>query len=189
MAKSKDISGLRKGRLTVLYRLEGQNKRRSAMWRCRCDCGNETDLSLNELLHTRTASCGCGKADWGRKMAKSRPLLDGTAMDVITRDKPASNTSGYKGVYIYRGKYMAQIKFNRKTYYLGLYSDIQDAVEVRGKAEALLFGSTLDYYSLWQKKASEAPEWAEANPPRISVEKDGSGQFVVSFRPELEEND
>jgi hypothetical protein len=49
----KDISGLRFGRLTVLYRVE------RSLWRTRCDCGTETTVLGGNLSSGHTQSCGC----------------------------------------------------------------------------------------------------------------------------------
>ena len=53
-----------------------------------------------------------------------------------------SNTSGYKGVVWYksRSKWMAQITFNNKRYFLGYFDDINDAINARKEAELKYFG-------------------------------------------------
>ena len=61
MAKMKDLTGKRFGKLIALY---PTNKRKSGniVWHCRCDCGNTVDVSSGELTRkTRngTKSCGC----------------------------------------------------------------------------------------------------------------------------------
>jgi len=58
MAKIKDLAGQRFGRLMVLYDT-GERKNGSVVWRCRCDCGNESDVRSNNLVSVRTTSCGC----------------------------------------------------------------------------------------------------------------------------------
>ncbi len=49
----------------------------------------------------------------------------------------SSNTSGYNGVYRDKrsGKWCAQITFMGKTYYLGAFSDIRDAIGARRRGE------------------------------------------------------
>ena len=57
-----DLTGIRFGKLTVLYRAEdhiqpsGQHKR---VWHCKCDCGNECNVRANDLKSGNTTSCGC----------------------------------------------------------------------------------------------------------------------------------
>jgi hypothetical protein len=63
MGVKKDLTGLKFGRLTVLYEVEprytsGGNKK--IMWHCKCDCdGKELDVSSSDLLSCHTKSCGC----------------------------------------------------------------------------------------------------------------------------------
>lgn len=186
MARYKDISGLKKGRITVLHRLDGHDSRRSALWRCRCDCGKEFDISYNNLIYSKVISCGCRRKEHGKELVHTRPLIDGTAVDVLNRPAPISNTSGCKGIYIYRGKYMAQIKFRKKAYYLGLYSNLTEALEVRKKAEDLLFGSTTEYFERWNKKAMADPQWARENPVKIHVTREEGQEISISFSPVLD---
>lgn len=60
----KDLTGMIFGRLTVLYR-SGTNKDHHALWHCRCSCGNERDVSSNNLLNGNTHSCGCYRQELG----------------------------------------------------------------------------------------------------------------------------
>lgn len=52
------------------------------------------------------------------------------------------NTSGYKGVALHKmtGKWQVNISVNKKTIYLGLYENIEDAIRVRKEAEEKYFG-------------------------------------------------
>ena len=59
-----DLTGRRFGRLTVLSRAEGT---RNAMWRCKCDCGNETTVRGSHLTAGAIQSCGCLQRDTARK--------------------------------------------------------------------------------------------------------------------------
>lgn len=60
----KDITGMKFGRLTVLgfvgRRCDiGHGQNRDAMWRCRCECGNEIITGAYNLKSGNTTSCGC----------------------------------------------------------------------------------------------------------------------------------
>jgi hypothetical protein len=48
---------------------------------------------------------------------------------------PKTNTSGYKGVTWHKGakKWVAQIRFNKKRFYLGLFDDALDAAKAHDK--------------------------------------------------------
>lgn len=57
VGKAKDLRGQKFGRLTVLYRVKSTSI--NARWKCRCDCGNLTEVNGNFLTGNRTKSCGC----------------------------------------------------------------------------------------------------------------------------------
>lgn len=57
MAKLKDLTGQRFGRLTANKHIGF--KLGHAIWRCLCDCGNTTDVLRTGLCNGATQSCGC----------------------------------------------------------------------------------------------------------------------------------
>ena len=62
MAKLKDISNKKYGRLTVIERGDDYTApggRKIVRWKCRCECGNEVLVSGYDLRKGRTKSCGC----------------------------------------------------------------------------------------------------------------------------------
>lgn len=61
MSKLIDLTGKKFGRLTVIERTE--NKGKSTMWLCKCDCGNERIVSRNNLSTGHSMSCGCLKKE------------------------------------------------------------------------------------------------------------------------------
>lgn len=58
MSKKIDLSGQRFGRLVVLCE-DGRAKNGGVIWKCHCDCGNETHVTGDSLRKGRTTSCGC----------------------------------------------------------------------------------------------------------------------------------
>ena len=56
-AKTVDLLGQRFGRLVVTEYAGSRNGR--AVWRCKCDCGNEVDVFSSYLKTGDTQSCGC----------------------------------------------------------------------------------------------------------------------------------
>lgn len=61
MSRLNDLTGQKFGKLTVLYRSEDKvtpKCKKRTMWRCKCDCGNEKDISSSSLKRG-TRSCGC----------------------------------------------------------------------------------------------------------------------------------
>lgn len=143
----KDFVGKRFGMLTVL---EYAGKRGGMhRWRCRCDCGNETVVGQTLLQSGKTRSCGCLQK---AQILENLRLVDGTSVTILEAMKRrviASNTSGYNGVYQERksGKWRAQITFKGKTYYLGSFDNLEDAVEARQKAEVLHNDFLESYYA------------------------------------------
>ncbi len=57
MARYQDVTGCRFGRLIALEP-NGRDKSGYVVWRCKCDCGREVDVS-NKYLGKGTMSCGC----------------------------------------------------------------------------------------------------------------------------------
>lgn len=60
MGKFKDIEGQRFGRLVAVERTPFK-KHSSSIWKCICDCGNETMTPISYLCNGDTKSCGCMK--------------------------------------------------------------------------------------------------------------------------------
>lgn len=56
---SKDLTGQKFGRLTVLHSLEKRSKSGHKLYKCICDCGNEVVVQTNLLTTHHTSSCGC----------------------------------------------------------------------------------------------------------------------------------
>jgi len=61
-----DLSGRRFGRLVVIG-FSHRTKNRRAMWKCRCDCGQENVVDGGNLLSGGTSSCGCLKSEAVRR--------------------------------------------------------------------------------------------------------------------------
>jgi len=62
MSKMIDLTGRRFGRLVVIGE-HGRDKWNQAIWACRCDCGNETNVVGGSLRNGNTKSCGCWRKD------------------------------------------------------------------------------------------------------------------------------
>lgn len=56
--RKKDISGERFGKLVAIDKTDTRVGT-SFVWRCKCDCGNETFAPSSRLLSGQTKSCGC----------------------------------------------------------------------------------------------------------------------------------
>lgn len=68
-----DITGVKFGRLLAIKKVGIINN--GALWACKCDCGNEKNVSLQHLRNGDTQSCGC--------LAKERASIRGKAPNNI----------------------------------------------------------------------------------------------------------
>ena len=66
MAKAKDLTGMKFGRLTVIERAE--NKGKKVAWLCQCECGNEKVVRGSDLKGDKVVSCGCYNREKTKKM-------------------------------------------------------------------------------------------------------------------------
>lgn len=66
--KLDDLTGKKFNKLTVVKR--GENICNHPAWICRCDCGNYTLVSSQNLRNNTTKSCGC----WRKEMPTTRTL-------------------------------------------------------------------------------------------------------------------
>lgn len=181
-----DITGRKIGLLTALYPVRERKKRSSVVWHCRCDCGNEIDVTYNALIYCDMKSCGCAKKANGQKLSRFLTHVDGTSLEMIKSKKvPADNTTGYRGVYLIKGKYVAKIVFQKKAYYLGTYDSKEQAAEARKEAEEMLYDRVSDFYDKWKQRAIEDPAWAETNPVSIRVNKSRDTGISVTLLPVL----
>lgn len=138
----KDYIGKRFGRLTVLEYAgtagELEKTGKANYWKCRCDCGRESIVSQTELQNGGTRSCGCLQKE---RAAETLGLMEGTAAAILERNKKQlrkNNSSGYTGVYQGAdGKWAAYINFKKKRYWLGRFSDKEDAIKARQRGEEL----------------------------------------------------
>ena len=182
-----DITGQKFRRLTALYPTDQRTEKGSVIWHCKCDCGNKIDVSYNSLLYTKMQSCGCQKKENNQKLKNLQTYVDGTSIEILrSRKVPKDNTTGYRGVYLIRGKYVAKIYFQKKAYYLGAFDTIEDAAAARREAEEVLFDGTAQFYRMWEAKAKTSPAWAKANPVEILVSQDSQRRMAVTFMPKLD---
>jgi hypothetical protein len=73
MARFRDLCGQKIGRLTVVSMVppNPENKNRRC-YACLCDCGVETIIRADSLLHAATRSCGCISKEVASALGKSR---------------------------------------------------------------------------------------------------------------------
>lgn len=181
-----DITGRVFHRLTALYPLDKRDNAGYVMWRCRCTCGSETDVSYNALVYGNVKSCGCRKREHVEQLSEHLTHVAGTSLDMIKSTKlPKNNTTGVKGVYLVKGKYVAKIVFQKKQYFLGTFDELEDAKAARLEAEKQIRESVVDCYTRWKQRADDDPAWAKENPVQITVERDGNNRLRLVCLPEM----
>lgn len=152
---TKDLTGQRFGRLTAVEPIDSVPGK-GILWRCQCDCGGTKDVPSSMLVGKKTQSCGCLQASI---ISENLKLCEGTSITILEATKRrllSSNQSGCTGVYLNKrtGKWTAQITFKRKSYYLGSYDKIEDAVKARRRGEEL-HDDFLNWYYQKQKQEQQ----------------------------------
>lgn len=175
-----NISGKRFGRLMALTITPRRDKKGSVYWHCRCDCGNELDVTEDSLVHGNYRSCGCLKREIQQDIVNKLHHIDGTCVEWLEKRKHRSdNTSGFRGVYCLKnGHYRAGIGFKKQRYHIGTYKTFEEAVAARLRVEANIHDKFVQAYYVWKEKYSSLPEH-EQEPFFFEVEK-VNGEFVVS---------
>lgn len=159
----KDYIGKRFGRLTVTeyagreHRCTEKSRATITLWKCRCDCGKEVTVPQPELQSGESQSCGCYMKD---RIRESLRLVDGTSvtiLETVRSGKPRQdNKTGHTGVCrLKNGYYQATITFKKKSYYLGRYKDIKDAIRAREAAEEIHDDFLTWYYENHSPKRSK----------------------------------
>ena len=81
----KDYVGRRFSKLLVIGYAGKQNGQH--LWRCRCDCGNETVVRQTNLQSGKTKSCGCLQAS---QILENLKLCDGTSVAILEADRKSA---------------------------------------------------------------------------------------------------
>ena len=69
-ARNNNFKDIKEQKFGILIALEniGSNKNGSAMWKCKCSCGNEIVVKGIDLRNGHTQSCGCIKSKGEKKI-------------------------------------------------------------------------------------------------------------------------
>ena len=181
----RDLTGMRFGRLTALCPVEGErhNRTAGAIWRCRCDCGQETEVSAACLLSGRTRSCGCLNREQMARMHEHMHYENDTCLEQLARAQTdrGTNKAGFRGLFWTRdGRYRVTINFRKKRYNLGYFRDYDEAVQARLDAEQTLHQGYIDARSAYRRRAEADPAWAEKNPFIYNVQRIDGAFYVTT---------
>lgn len=145
-----DLTGRRIGKLTVLGRSDrygSRGKRHPRLWECRCDCGAVTYKATDTLMNPDVSMCQHCAAEYAIACARANLGFEGGTQitKIKNRTETSENLSGIRGVYLDRktGKYRARLKFRGKSYELGSYSKLEDAIKARKRGEEEIFDAFL----------------------------------------------
>ena len=182
-----DLTGRRFGRLVAEYPTERRDHKGSVYWHCRCDCGGEAEATEDGLVFGNNLSGGCLKRENQRKVSQQLHRIDGTCVEWLEKRKSRKdNTSGFRGVYLMKnGRYRVTIGFKGERFYLGTFSTMEEAVQVRREAESEIHDAFVELYHRWKERTAADPEWGKKNPLIFRVVKEPGGSYRVISSPVL----
>ena len=113
----KDLTGQKFGKLTALYPTD-KRAGHHIMWHCRCDCGNECDVSGAMMSIGHVQSCGCltsvGEANISKVLNEHNISFE---KEKIFKDFIYSDTNAYPRFDFYLPDYNRLIEFDGQQHY------------------------------------------------------------------------
>ena len=126
---TKIIIGGKYGILTVDTATTEKDYRGRTLYHCTCDCGGTRLVAADRLLAGSTLSCGCMQRKHRSQLGGSKERLGWTAEQEAERI--AKRMNGCSGIYQKGERYIAQIKIQYKTHYIGIYDNRDEALVAR----------------------------------------------------------
>lgn len=162
----KDLTGKRFSKLLVIGMVDKKtivskngNRDTKIYWKCKCDCGKEVIRLGDSLKAGATKSCGCNKKykeliEYNKKTI----FKEGTNLSSLNSAINNSSTTKVRGVSFRkaRNRYIATIVIKGKSYNLGSYINIEDAINARKEAEKKYYKPILEKYNY--RKCKQAIE-------------------------------
>lgn len=156
-----DLTGRRFGRLLVLCD-SGRRDGSAVVWRCRCDCGREPEISSRDLLHRGTVSCGCLRRE--KSVTNLSGIIseklgqeDGTNWSRIASNRAQKNNrSGYRGVSPQGSRWAAILWFRGARHRLGVYDTPEQAYDAYLTAKARICGDGIQSYAALRMTPAES---------------------------------
>lgn len=68
------LEGKKFGRLTAV-KIAKKRKGVAVAWKCRCDCGNEIDVTVEDLLAGKVTSCGCVERELNERIQSQQSFV------------------------------------------------------------------------------------------------------------------
>mgnify|MGYP003371361598 CR=1 FL=1 len=137
----RDLTGKKIGLLTVLYPTDATYK----TFHCRCDCGNEKDISRGHLVSQDTKSCGCLRGKRFKENKQKSEFNNLNIKRILKTDANSNNTtSGIRGIIWAKERNKWNVYISRKN--LGYYDTLEEAKKVRKEAEEKYFAPIIKEY-------------------------------------------
>lgn len=127
--RTKIIIGKTYGMLTVDAATEEKDSRGRTLYRCTCECTGIRLVAADRLLAGRVTSCGCMRRKNMAQIGGSKERVGWTAEQEAERI--AKRMIRSVGIYQRGESYIAQIKIQYKTYYIGSYKEKPTAKDAR----------------------------------------------------------
>lgn len=131
-----------------------ERKDGAVIWKCQCHCGNIFYAKGFRVKNGEIKSCGCSKKVFRESNFKkarqklNENFVDGTSLSLIKKSKlRKNNKTGVTGVSKRNGKYVARIMIANKSYGLGTFTTLEEAVQARKAAEEKYFKPILEKYN------------------------------------------
>ena len=102
--RAEDLTGRRFGRLTVIEKTT-QKQRSVYLWRCKCDCGNETLQAGYNLTSGAVQSCGC------LQDASRRTDITGQRRGHLTALRPTDKRYKNSTIWVWRCDCGAEVEY------------------------------------------------------------------------------
>lgn len=104
---TEDLIGRKFGRLTIYHDMGHNKKTRNRHLICKCECGNETESYLRDLLSGRSKSCGCLHAEQSRDAATKHGQCHHPLYGAWVAMRRRCRDSGFRSFKNYGGRGIA----------------------------------------------------------------------------------
>ena len=128
MTAIKDLTNKKFGKLLALE-IVGKDKYGRCIWKCLCNCGNETNVRSGNLIQKNSLSCGCHRKNKKKKLRL--PYGEAAFNDLYGRYKYKAEKRGYTFILT---KDETKILFKQNCYYCGqIPNKVRKKSECRGE--------------------------------------------------------
>lgn len=134
-----------------------------------------------------TVSCGCLR---GAQFKEVNKYIAGTSLRQSIEEQVHSTRarSGYTGVTIKRGKWLAYIKYKGQSISLGCYDKLEDAVKARARGKELVQMDALGLLDFYEELHKDDPALPDRAKVREENKQPKQEQPVSPMLPALRSN-